>query len=100
MRLGKSDVDHNPKRNTSVPTFQLRRAISRACYAVEALERRVLLSDVGLTMQTNFIVDGTFPTPTGAASFSDVHPLATLGSPFTPAEIDQAYGVNNIPSTA
>ncbi|MGD0137608.1 MAG: hypothetical protein ABSD28_01940 [Tepidisphaeraceae bacterium] len=96
MRLGKSDVDHNPKRNTSVPTFQLRRAISRACYAVEALERRVLLSDVGLTMQTNFIVDGTFPTPTGAASFSDVHPLATLGAPFTPAEIDQAYGVNNI----
>ena len=96
MRFGKYHLDQIDRRNSNAIAFKQHRAISRVCYAVEALERRVLLSDIGLNVRTNFIVDGAFPAPTGAASASDLQSLATLGAPFTPAEIDQAYAVNNI----
>ncbi|MGA2440018.1 MAG: hypothetical protein ABSH08_03600 [Tepidisphaeraceae bacterium] len=96
MRFGKYHLDQIDRRNSNATSFKHRWAISRACYAVEALEHRVLLSDTGLNVRTNFIVDGAFRAPTGAASASDLQPLATLSAPFTPAEIDQAYGVNHI----
>jgi len=97
MSYRKHHLDQIDRSSSIVIAFKQRRVVSRACYAVEALERRVLLSDVGLAMRTNFVVDGTFRTATGAASSSDIRPLvATLSAPFTPAEIDQAYGVNNI----
>jgi hypothetical protein len=96
MRFREYRLDQIDRCKSIAIAFKQRKVISRACYAVEALERRVLLSDIGLAMRTNFIVDGTFPAPTGAASAPDVQSLAKLNAPFTPAEIDQAYGVNDI----
>jgi hypothetical protein len=96
MRYRKCHLDQIHQRNSIASTFKQGRAIFRACCVIEALEHRVLLSNIGPAMRTDFIVEGAFPAPSGAVSAANVQPLAKLNAPFTPAEIDPAYGVSNI----
>ena len=60
---------------------------------VEAPESRVLLSGANLTAEPTFINSGPAPSST---ILSPSTGSGTLSAPFSPAQIDSAYGVNGI----
>ena len=76
------------------------------CHAIEELERRTLFSHAALLASTTFINEGRvaanklpaagkIKTSVSTSASPGATPAA-LAAPFTPAQIDQVYGISNI----